>query len=423
MLPESNGSPYPGGDAPKLRTACENCRQSKVKCNIPGKSVCTRCLRHGLQCQYGFANRSGKPKGSKNRATLRKLGQLQEDKPTMRGFHGCRLVAPVLDLEPVVAVGYAGHRRDPKIEDDVCLIPGQPGLWESPRILDSVATLETSVCSGQLPALDGSPFIDRADSCAVLPAGIGYPHTPVTPSFLSADILVDGMTSPSLAGSVASPYTLVPCECVELQLLHMNRLSQLLAEALPFQFDHSLQTIKAAFNVCQMFVHCGQCAKDSANLLLAISVLNLILQLFEYWVSQATSDASRPEHSVDLHYGSYEMCHDENRRIRNFLVRGLLLQCREVLSGLKGVVHTAGFEMPKFVNGEGGVTESAAPQDPSSQPWASPRRHLGMPDMDASESSCLLPIVTGYEATVEAFLRSFSAEDCICRTGVRDEIR
>jgi hypothetical protein len=117
MLAESNGSPY-SGDTPKLRTACENCRQSKVKCNLSGKSVCTRCLRHGLQCQYGFANRSGKPKGSKNRATLRKLGQLQDEKPALRGFRSSRLVAPVADMEPHGST-YGNPVAGSVIDDDV----------------------------------------------------------------------------------------------------------------------------------------------------------------------------------------------------------------------------------------------------------------------------------------------------------------
>lgn len=119
MLAESNGSHYTGGDAPKLRTACENCRQSKVKCNLSGKTSCTRCLRHGLQCQYGFASRSGKPKGSKNRATLRKLGQLQEEKPPLRGNRGSRLVPPVAEREPLVASGHLSHIADPILEDEV----------------------------------------------------------------------------------------------------------------------------------------------------------------------------------------------------------------------------------------------------------------------------------------------------------------
>lgn len=119
MLAESSDSPYAGGNAPKLRTACEKCRQSKVKCNLSGKNVCTRCLRHGLQCQYGYANRSGKPKGSKNRATLRKLGQLQEDKPPTRGFRGNRVVPPVANRESGVATEYPGHMGDTRMDDDV----------------------------------------------------------------------------------------------------------------------------------------------------------------------------------------------------------------------------------------------------------------------------------------------------------------
>lgn len=76
------------GDTPRLRAACENCRQSKVKCNLSGKSTCIRCLRHGLPCRYRLANRSGKPKGSKNRATLKRLGQLPDEKPVLRALKG-----------------------------------------------------------------------------------------------------------------------------------------------------------------------------------------------------------------------------------------------------------------------------------------------------------------------------------------------
>jgi hypothetical protein len=119
MPADSIGTRLAGCDAPKLRSACENCRQSKVKCNLSGKNACTRCLRNGLQCQYDFANRSGKPKGSKNRATLRKLGQLPEEKPAVRGYRGSRMGSAVVDREPLVTAGYSGHMTDSIIDDDV----------------------------------------------------------------------------------------------------------------------------------------------------------------------------------------------------------------------------------------------------------------------------------------------------------------
>ncbi|OQE41111.1 hypothetical protein PENCOP_c005G08562 [Penicillium coprophilum] len=419
MLADSNGSPYAGGDTPKLRTACENCRQSKVKCNLSGKSVCTRCLRHGLQCQYGFANRSGKPKGSKNRATLRKLGQLQEEKPAMRGFRGSRLVAPVADMEPLVGNSYSSHIPDPTIDNDVCLISNQPGFWESPQGFNTT-TLESSVCPGQLTTVESAPFTDLVDPCPALPAGLGYPHTPVTPTFLSGE-LADGMGSPSLAGSVASSYPISPCECVDMQLFHMNRLNHLLAGSMPLRLDHSLQTMKCTFCACQMFLQCTKCPKDSTNLLLTISVLNLTLQLFEYWVSRETSRAPRPEHGVDIRYGYYEICHEENRQIRNFLLRGLLLQCRDVLLALKSTASAVDVRIPKLEDQQGS-SESKLSDEHVSQSWTT--EHVGLlSDLDIGilsgtpRNEGLLPIIAGYEATVSAFLQSTSWGDCICGSG------
>lgn len=450
MLTESNGSPYAGGDAPKLRTACENCRQSKVKCNLSGKNVCTRCLRHGLQCQYGFANRSGKPKGSKNRATLRKLGQLQEDKPSMPGFRGRRIVPPVTEREPLVANRYPGSIVDPMTEEDVSFFscrrvtstfshaldqvcfPGPPGFWESPRSFGSAAALETPICPSQLTAVDGSPFPDLLDSsCPTLPLGLGYPHTPLTPTFHPSDNLTDGIASPSFADSVSSPFPAAPCECVDMQLFHMHRLNHLLAESLSLRFDHSLQTMKATFCSCQMFLQCNKCTKDSPSLLLAISVLNLTLQLFEYWISRETSRALRVEHGMDIRYGYYEVCQEESRKIRTFLLRGLLLQCREVLSMLTSAVNAVRIGTPTIIKDEGSGEPGMKVEEASSQSWTSSEQlGVSLSDLDPEalsagpDSNCLLPIIAGYEATVEAFLQSISTSECICGskcTAVRDE--
>ncbi|KAJ5792883.1 uncharacterized protein N7503_008861 [Penicillium pulvis] len=427
MLAESNGSPYGGGNAPKLRTACENCRQSKVKCNLSGKNVCTRCLRHGLQCQYGFANRSGKPKGSKNRATLRKLGQLQEDKPPIRGFRGNRIVPPVADREPRVPTEYPGHMGDSVMDDDICMIPGPPGLWESPRSFGSNTALDTPICPSQLATVDGSPFTDLMDSCPTMPHGLGYPHTPVTPTFLPADPLIDGMASPPFGGSVSSPYPAAPCECVDRQIFYMNRLNHLLAESMPLRFDHSLQAVKATFCACQVFMQCVKCSKDSANLLLVISVLNLTLQLFEYWISRETSRMPRVEHG-DIRYGHYEVAQDDDRQIRAFLLRKLLLQCKDVLSMLTAAVNAVCLEDPKLLDAEGSADPRLKSEDLVNQPYASSGHfgptlsHQASDTMSNPGNTCLLPIIGGYEATVEAFLQSVSS-DCICgsKYSIRNE--
>lgn len=171
-----------------------------------------------------------------------------------------------------------------------------------------------------------------------------------------------------------------------------------------------------------MFLQCTKCPKDSTNLLLTISVLNLTLQLFEYWVSRETSRAPRPEHGVDIRYGYYEICHEENRQIRNFLLRGLLLQCRDVLLALKSTASAADVQIPKLGDHEG-PSEPKLSDEHASQHWAL-SEHVGLlPDLDSDipsgtpRSEGLLSIIAGYEATVSAFLQSTSWGECICGSG------
>lgn len=65
-------------EKPRLRAACDACRQSKVRCS--GGQVCVRCEKHDFQCTHSIASRAGKPKGSKNKSTLKKLENLQVTK-------------------------------------------------------------------------------------------------------------------------------------------------------------------------------------------------------------------------------------------------------------------------------------------------------------------------------------------------------
>lgn len=258
------------------------------------------------------------------------------------------------------------------------------------------------------------------DSCSALPLGLGYPHTPVTPTFLPSDPLIDGIASPPFGGSVSSPYSAAPCECVDKQLFYMNRLNHLLAESIPLRLDHSLEAIKATFCACQTFMQCVKCTKDNASLLLVISVLNLTLQLFEHWISRDTPRVPRMEHGADIRYGYYEVGHEDNQQIRFFLLRRLLLQCRDVLSMLTTAVNTACIDTPKLL-GEGSSESSIKSEESLHHPWL-PSDHFGAPlqelDSDAlgvgAGTNCLLGIIAGYEATVDAFLQSVSSNDCIC---------
>ncbi|KAH7355888.1 hypothetical protein BKA66DRAFT_474401 [Pyrenochaeta sp. MPI-SDFR-AT-0127] len=59
----------------RLRSACNACHEAKTKCS--GGVTCFACQLAGLQCNYSRISRLGRPKGSKNKRTLRQ--QIEHD--------------------------------------------------------------------------------------------------------------------------------------------------------------------------------------------------------------------------------------------------------------------------------------------------------------------------------------------------------
>jgi hypothetical protein len=55
----SNSRPH---TSKSLRTACDLCRQSRIKCS--GGSTCQRCASNGLKCNYGVSLRNGRLKAT-----------------------------------------------------------------------------------------------------------------------------------------------------------------------------------------------------------------------------------------------------------------------------------------------------------------------------------------------------------------------
>ncbi|KAH3200012.1 hypothetical protein KXW62_000597 [Aspergillus fumigatus] len=291
------------GDTPRLRAACENCRQSKVKCNLSGKSTCIRCLRHGLPCRYRLANRSGKPKGSKNRATLKRLGQLPDEKPVLRALKGKYNPDTVMDNH-----SHTFHES-----------PGSQGS-------DLTADASTSVfaySSFQEPLPSADPV---------------YMQASMSPTFLQKEFITKGLTSCPLAVHIPdAPQP--PCACGGTVVFHMNQLKDMMANASHLRVDQMLQGIKLALSVCQGYLQCRNCPKDSTSLLLPISTIDFTLQLFEYWISYGLA----AQHSVGvdsarIRYGDFELCSEESWWISRFLLRARLIQCKEVFTVLQEAI-------------------------------------------------------------------------------------
>ena len=376
-MPTESNHTGNAADAPKLRAACENCRQSKVKCNLSGKNTCIRCLRHGLHCRYRVANRSGKPKGSKNRATLRKLGQLQEEK--LRGVDDLDKAFP--------AIGPAGYQADNHQHHHHSHRWSRPGEQPPPPPLSSSSpdrrgssssssvlqapTYEASSHSESpdnheatmfltSPVEYGSPFGDGLPPTGKGEERLCGPPTSMSPTFLQKELITKGLTSCPLAVHVPSVPTFPPasaCDCDEALQIQMAHLRHMAVDTAQLRFDRSLQALRAALVVCQGFLGCGQCHKDSANLLLAVLTLDVAAQLFSYWVSfeygasppEAMGGGGGGDDGSVVSYGEYETSPDETRRVRRVLLCGRLAQCQEALGQAKDAVEmgmrTGGMEV------------------------------------------------------------------------------
>ncbi|KAB8228602.1 3-oxoacyl-reductase [Aspergillus alliaceus] len=344
MFAEPGKSPGNGGDGPKLRAACENCRQSKVKCNLGGKNTCIRCNRHGLQCRYRIANRSGKPKGSKNRATLRKLGQLQETTAMRAPGRGTESKHRSLQATDLPSTDQELDKSGNETRE-----PSQH-LTDSP--LSQTSTANTCMLLGEPPAdyiasyRDPLPDLTHAAS--------------MSPTFLQKEFITKGLTSFPLA--VHIPNILQPvCDCCETIEFHANRLQHMATDAIHMRFDQGLQTVKAALSVCRGFFQCRSCHKDNTHVLLCVTTVGLALQLFDYWISYQCATSTD-----GVGYGEYELAPDEMRRVRRVLIRSRLQQCKEVVTSLKETIvmfshaDLEGSWLQQIIQGYEGTTSKMA---------------------------------------------------------------
>ncbi|KKK19243.1 hypothetical protein ARAM_005278 [Aspergillus rambellii] len=211
----------------------------------------------------------------------------------------------------------------------------------------------------------------------------------MSPTFLQKEFITKGLTSFPLA--VHIPNTLrPPCDCSETLVFHLNHLRQIVTSPAQFRFDQMLQGAQAALSGCRGFLQCARGhMNNSTSLLLCMSTLEVTLQLCDYWTSceLLPSSSGRAIHHhhhhhhhhgvVTVGYGEYEMGPEETRRVRRFLIRGRLLQCKETLGLL---AEAAELNMAEGVEGS----------------W-----------------NWLRQIIGGSEAMTDTFLQVLS-EGCIC---------
>lgn len=82
----------------RLRTACDICHHAKMKCS--GGAPCNGCRDSGYDCFYSVSNRIGRPKGTKNKRTLERMGKNVVDTVAKDRGHKSFQTSQDLDAQP-----------------------------------------------------------------------------------------------------------------------------------------------------------------------------------------------------------------------------------------------------------------------------------------------------------------------------------
>ncbi|KAH8695325.1 hypothetical protein BGW36DRAFT_361026 [Talaromyces proteolyticus] len=280
-------SPDESAGKPKLRAACDSCRQSKVRCS--GGRVCVRCEKHEFKCVYSIASRAGKPKGSKNKATLKKLENIQAVK---------RNTSPRTKMST--------WTTPPKVPSDpnyLCLRDRRKGLsttrfdmgWPSqgqpsdqphePFRKYSLPGREIVCPSPISPAFRsytwGGPLSIDLDSYGSVdtpyllsPANSQYIHSPVGES---ANLL-------NIPPEPPTPVDI--CCCIQRQAMSQSQLYHLGPDSSRWLFDPTIEAVYSSLSSCQMIFNCAVCSKDTNRLTAAVGLLDRLFSVFAQIVFQ-----------------------------------------------------------------------------------------------------------------------------------------
>lgn len=358
-------------NSPRLRSACDSCRQSKVKCS--GESTCSRCLKQDLPCHYSPANRAGKPKGSKNKTTIRRLEHLER---LQRAFHSNRGGSFEEDVgfwqtsKPPVAIACAKEYPTPNTADayrqvhslfpegfigkdkietvqSYCLRDSWPDLeWmtyyqpnmQSQAIMSSPIAPSTDDSTAHLD-VDGFPLLDATSSSSHLSLGATDLLQTLSSSpihYPSTEESVDS-ESPPMNQTALPPTT---CTCFENQTSCLNQLYRLDCDTTMWRFDLGIQSINSSLSSYRKALECPRCRKERTNHFVSMATLELLFRAFERLVScEIPQHNCHQDDSSNIRCGYYSVPGEEGSVMRNFLIQRMLCNCKQTLASLKQVVH------------------------------------------------------------------------------------
>lgn len=368
----------------KLRTACDVCHQSKMKCS--GGTPCGGCLSSGNNCLYSVSNRTGRPKGTKNKRTLERMNGRNSDPidsvtshdtltarspslltPFSNGKNASSSHAEPSSIDSVLSTSVDGCHNG--TFEPFSAFTDELNPWYDPNDIAGASPFPHQSSPGAT-STDDPPSLSRIysqDSAIDIRSGNIFQDDESiasAPSMHSAnfnDMLssIDGdpklfgdLTTSTSSSSLTSTST---CNCVQNNAELLCRLKELEQKHTRPRLDVVLSGAQQALVPWKSVIECRVCQHDDNQEVLVLSAMSirsvlrslhsLCLEHYNDAVSNQAADsqkqttASMPDgmHSV---IGMYEITGEERMAVKDLLIWRTLDKVKYTLACFKQRLDT-----------------------------------------------------------------------------------
>ncbi|PHH81290.1 hypothetical protein CDD82_1121 [Ophiocordyceps australis] len=229
----------------RLRSACDLCHHSKIKCN--GGNPCSGCLKLRLPCNYSSPKRTGRPRGAKNKLTLQRLRARDASEMERNAASSSSSASSCEPASTPSTAGYSGFDADfmtgylDPLLADLNPVSSQTSFMPSPGFLHQ-------------NILNHSPTFSHSP--------VSIPH------------------GPSLEPCPLNP-ALKPCDCPSQLATLFVQLKAYTRTNSNIQPAAAISHVREGIETCRRHLKCTSCTDscDTDSLLLCIMQLRIILSV------------------------------------------------------------------------------------------------------------------------------------------------
>jgi hypothetical protein len=333
----------------KVCTACDSCRQARVKCNGDNDATCQRCHNSGSHCNYSTSMRSGRVKATRARNTVSKalvssasrqkrvnhsqdptdlnLGQPGDNDATLKGNNNSNVASYQGDVATNGAQDYFSIDQPANFSLPTLPPPTSPTFAGMPSLnmqsdmgffLSTSPTLLSALSKGPTLALAG--MSSEAETVPNLSSPTSSPFRmpslelegdlDFSPSSLPAAIPSLNNYAPTSVSSGAN------CCCLKTQIHCIAELCNPQEDLSSIGLDAILQTTRETSKHISSFLSCSDCAKESTNFVFTAILFQRLVNLF----CNVAKNGSIYLKTMTLGGGIFQLSEEEDLRHKRLLV-------------------------------------------------------------------------------------------------------